>query len=129
MAGLRWFWALLVVIWAAVLWYLSSYSHPAMGPSFPLKDKLEHCLYFAAGSGAFLLALRGVRWMSLPFSQAAFTGMIFAGIVGAIDEFHQTFTPGRSGNDPGDWLADITGGCLAAALLRLVLKRWSRSAL
>ena len=30
--------------------------------------------------------------------------------------WHQSFTPGRMGNDPGDWLADFTGGLLGGWL-------------
>ncbi len=124
---LRGFWVLVVMLWAAVLWNLSADSHPPIGPSFLLKDKLLHCLYFGAGTGAFLLALRGSRWMDLPFSHASLTGMLFAGLIGALDEYHQTFTPGRSGNDPWDWLADLCGGYLGAWCLNLVLKRWGKS--
>ena len=35
---------------------------------------------------------------------------------GATDEWHQQFTPGRSGKDVGDWTADSIGG-LAGSLL------------
>lgn len=45
--------------------------------------------------------------------------VIVAGVVGVLDEFHQSHTPGRHGNDPGDVAADITGGVIAAMLLPL----------
>jgi VanZ family protein len=53
----------------------------------------------------------------------AIPGLLFTAIIGALDEFHQTFTPGRSGNEPWDWLADVTGGVLAAWIVwKLLLK-------
>jgi len=43
-------------------------------------------------------------------------------VIGRLDEYHQTFTPGRSGNDTGDWLADTLGGAAGAVfVLFLVL--------
>lgn len=119
----RWLWWLGVIVWLAVLWMLSANSHLPSGPSFPLKDKLLHCTYFCGGAVCFLLAIFGQR-SSLPGARALLLpGFLFTAIVGALDEFHQTFTPGRSGNDPWDWLADVTGGLLAAwIVMRLLVK-------
>jgi VanZ family protein len=48
---------------------------------------------------------------------------------GALDEFLQTFTPGRTGDDIYDWTADVLGA-LTGALLSLLahdrLRRLSR---
>ena len=56
-----------------------------------------------------------------------FTAAITAGVlvivlatVGALDEWHQSWVPGRSGNDPGDWLADVVGALTGG----LVFKRF-----
>lgn len=111
-----------VIVWAAVLWQLSAHSSLPSGPSFPLKDKLLHCLYFCGGATCLLLALFGQSpapsWRTLALRSLPFTA-----IIGALDEYHQTFTPGRSGNDPWDWLADVTGGLLAAwIVMKLLLK-------
>ena len=38
-------------------------------------------------------------------------------IIGALDEYHQTFTPGRSGNDPWDLLADTVGAAAGSAFI------------
>lgn len=118
-----WLWWLGVIVWLAVLWMLSANSRLPSGPSFPLKDKLLHCTYFCGGAVCLLLALFGNR-SSLPNGRSLFLpGFLFTAIVGALDEFHQTFTPGRSGNDPWDWLADVTGGLLAAWIaIRLLIK-------
>jgi len=115
-----------VIIWAIVLWSLSANPSLPSGPSFPLKDKLLHCLYFCGGASCLLLALFGKAspvpvWRTLVLRSLPFTA-----IIGALDEYHQTFTPGRSGNDPWDWLADVTGGVLAAWIVSRFLIRVGR---
>ncbi len=122
----RWIWWLGITIWAGTLFVLSANKMPEAGPSFAHKDKVVHCLYFSGGSFCFLLGLLGGS-AKLQGWRFALWGLIFTGTVGALDEFHQTFTPGRSGNDPWDWLADISGGLLGA-WLALSLLRWVRPA-
>lgn len=117
------FWWCAVLVWAVVLWNLSANPTLPSGPSFPLKDKVLHCAWFGGGAACFLLALFG-RAAVVPASRRLLSGgFLFTAIIGALDEYHQTFTPGRSGNDPWDWLADVTGGLLAAWLVGRVLGR------
>jgi hypothetical protein len=97
-----WLWWLGVAIWAWLLWFLSGRTSLPQGPQLPHLDKLQHFLYFAGGGFCFALALCGRR--ALPARQWWLAGLLFAALVGALDEYHQTFTPGRSGNDPWDWL-------------------------
>ncbi|MBV6499626.1 MAG: hypothetical protein CJBNEKGG_02088 [Prosthecobacter sp.] len=114
-------WWLAVLAWAALLWMLSANTPLPSGPSFPLKDKFLHGTYFTGGAFCFLTALFG-KSRPLPTSaRFLLAGLLFTGIIGAADEFHQTFTPGRFGNDPWDWLADLSGGLLAAWLSRRLL--------
>lgn len=82
---------------------------PEGGPEIPHLDKVMHFGYFFGGGILF------TTWILLakgPESKTAVRFLlplaVFA-IIGALDEYHQTFTPGRSGNDPFDWLADILG--------------------
>ncbi len=94
---------------------------PGAGSLFPAPwDKLVHLLVF--GSIGVLAAL------SAPMLPVAAIPPIVAAI-GALDEFHQAFLPGRhAGLD--DWLADIIGGMLAlliVARLRLVCASVPRS--
>lgn len=117
-----WLWWLGVIVWTLVLWSLSAQSDLPAGPSFPLKDKLLHCLYFSAGGACFLLAVSGLANALPSWSSLALRSFGFTAIIGALDEFHQTFTPGRSGNDPWDWLADVTGGVLAAWVVHRLLR-------
>jgi VanZ family protein len=48
---------------------------------------------------------------------AAILGMA---LIGFLDEWHQLSTPGRSGGDPWDWLADLLGGAVGAFIFKAV---------
>jgi VanZ family protein len=83
-----------------------------------------HFLYFSGGGFCFSLALLHA---CIPMKRAwvwGLYGAVFGMVIGATDEYHQSFTPGRSGNDVGDWLADLSGASagalLAWAVVRLV---------
>ena len=43
--------------------------------------------------------------------------LIVGVLIGRLDEYHQSFTPGRSGNDNGDWLADILGAATGSWIM------------
>ncbi len=120
-------WRMLVIIWAAVLYWLSSQSNlPTPASTFEGIDKIEHLVYFTAGGFCFLL---GLRLASLARSTALATllTVVFCSIIGGLDEWHQIFTPGRSGGDIWDWSADTLGGFMGAALA-LLTEKWLTSA-
>lgn len=116
--------------WAVTLYTLSSFSKtlPEGAPSIPFIDKVLHFGYFFGG-GIMLtnyLLLKKGRTASL-FWRVILPLILFA-IIGALDEYHQTFTPGRSGNDPFDWLADVLGagtGILFANRFHLAVTKFS----
>ena len=116
-------WWAAVILWAVVLWNLSASPSLPSGPSFPLKDKFLHCGYFGLGAACFLLALFGTTTPLPAWRTLALRSLLFTAIIGALDEYHQTFTPGRRGSDPWDWLADVTGGVLAAWIVMKLLLR------
>ena len=99
--------------WAAVVFWLSSQSHPL--PFLPDEifsfDKLLHALEFAAG-GALL------AWALLPRGpwRAFLLAALLAAAWGAGDEIHQGFVPGRDA-DVWDWVADAAGAVAGAAAL------------
>jgi VanZ family protein len=97
-------------LWFTVLCILSSMSHP--GPHIDVIgiDKVEHCCYFLGGGLALGLALTGKRWIPLII-------LIVGASVGWFDEWHQSFTPGRTGLDVYDWIADCMGSLLATIAL------------
>jgi VanZ family protein len=95
-----------VFLYACLITYLSSLSGPELPQyHFMLHDKILHTMEYA-GFGFLLARAFGVRrwWW------AVIAGALF----GVVDEFHQSFTPHRQGNDPGDMLADLTGSSLGA---------------
>ena len=103
-------WGTAYLFWFAVLFVLSSFSMNKKTVDLPTySDKVAHFAYFACGS--FALAF----WLWLKFPQqrklvAATLVIVAAAAVGLFDEWHQTFTVGRSGLDLGDWIADVCGG-------------------
>lgn len=116
-------WLAALLLWAAVLWTFSSL--PSMGPTVKVDhfDKVLHFTYFLGGGflaagWAFRRNPDTPRWK--PIILATIAAMA---AVGAIDEWHQLHTPGRSGGDLLDWLADFAGGSAGALLLHRT-HRW-----
>ena len=69
----------------------------------PLGHKVEHFLYY--GVMAFLIASGlGRRWFWI--------ALLFVPLVGALDEWHQLYVPGRNGSVI-DWLVDVAGAMVA----------------
>ena len=44
-------------------------------------------------------------------------------VFGMLDEFHQLFTPGRSGGDVGDWIADTFGAFCGVLLMGWIVRK------
>ncbi len=89
--------------------------------AFDFNDKIKHIIaYFVLGI-SLCLWIPGNKWNAKPVIWGALVVLICA-IFGISDEFHQSFVPGRSGNDLGDLTADFVGGLAAPFLYFLVLK-------
>jgi VanZ family protein len=120
-------WLFLLAVWWGALFYLSHQSKLIPpGPDLANMDKVYHAIYFMIGGLCFFVWLRfrcpGLRWMAV----AAIT-VGFCSLTGAVDEVHQWFIPNRSGLDPGDWLADTTGGVLGVLLGNVVVSKIRRN--
>jgi len=115
---------LLFTAWAVTLWFLSaSNTGPKHGPDIQHIDKLAHFLYFFGG-GALLCAFGGLKWGAVKPQHLFFMVILICCVIGRLDEYHQGFTPGRSGNDNGDWLADTLGGAAGSwAVMMMMLPR------
>jgi len=122
-------WAGCYVLWLAVLYGLSSLNSVS-GPEISHIDKVEHALYFTAGSVALGLALT-LRPGGLSRRRPLVLGAVLVAAalaVGLADEWHQSHVPGRQGNDLGDLIADVTGGLLGALVLPLARTWLTRTA-
>lgn len=87
---------------------------PALGCQW--SDKLWHAgAFFVFGCFVQLAGKHGFR---LGPDGNLVLVVIWSACFAAIDEWHQTMVPGRTG-DVADWLADTTGASAAAALLWL----------
>lgn len=98
-------------------------------------DKIGHALIYAVFGWSLIRAL-------IPGPGRSTAGRVLVALLagvayGAIDEWHQAFVPGRTG-DPADWLADAMGCSIAitawsclhlceAMLDRLMILRMRRS--
>jgi len=114
------------LLYAAFIWLVSSMSHPDFVPvaDVPFQDKGVHFLVY--GVLALFIAHGAARtWPSWPLWRGFVLAVVAATLWGALDEFHQSFVPGRS-SDVVDLLADALGATFGAtsysamvALLRL----------
>ena len=85
-------------------------------------DKINHFLAFALGGWLAAAALRTSR-PSLSTAGALVAAVLLIAAFGILDETIQEFTPGRTGGDLYDWIADVLGAS-AGALLTLPTLRW-----
>ena len=83
--------------------------------SFELNDKIKHVIaYFVLGI-SICLWIPSAKWRQ----KTLICGVVMIAICtifGISDEFHQSFVPGRRGNDIGDIVADFIGGFLAVII-------------
>ena len=119
------------VAWATALVLVSNLSGvPVPDAKVPSLDKILHAVFYGLGAvsvGAFLTTLprRGPTcsgWLSLAARRKGVVSVAAMLFLGALDEWHQTTVPGRSGADLFDWLADGVGALLGAILLAILLR-------
>ena len=112
--------------WVALTLTLTSIPDPEFGPSFPGADKLAHFVFYGVMGFLFVLWRREIGTGS---AAAVIWAAIFAALLGAVDEFHQQWIPGRS-MELLDWATDFAGGtaggfcsAVAASMLPSLLTR------
>jgi VanZ family protein len=112
--------AVLALLWAAVLFWESSRANPF--PFLPAallsQDKLLHAGAYAVLGALVATALRATR---LGLARALALAAVVAALYGATDEWHQSFVPGRTA-DPFDWAADAIGAIAGASAAVLALR-------
>ncbi len=115
-----WFTSLL--LWFGLMWFFSSIEGSDAPPLLPHLDKVMHFTYFFAGG---ILAAGWLHALHLDWKRILPTAIILLAVLAFIDEWHQCYTPGRSGADPWDWLADLLGACGGTFALKALLRRFS----
>ncbi len=114
-----WLW-LPPIVYMAVIFHLSSESHPLPELTEHVWDKLLHTTEYA---GLAVLLCRALVGEGVSWTRAILAAAVFASVYGGTDEFHQLFTPGRD-SSVFDWIADTIGssiGAVAYAALALML--------
>jgi len=102
--------------WAAAILGLSSMTREEMpSVAFVTWDKFNHFIAFLVGGWLAASALRCSR-PHLPAAGRIALATAIVAAFGALDEALQTFTPGRTGGDFYDWIADFLGA-IGGALL------------
>jgi VanZ family protein len=118
------FWFGCFSLWFAVLWVFSSLSFPGTAPPpIPHLDKVQHFGYFLGGGGLFCAALYRRNPECPNWRKIIATTVLALALAGGIDELHQGFTPGRSGNDFYDWLADLAGALTGSLIFKRIHRR------
>jgi VanZ family protein len=105
--------------WCVTLFILSSIPGNRFAPPpFSWADKVVHTFIFTTGS--FLLVSACRRTFGASSLKAFLLLFVAMLLIGVSDEFHQTYTPGRSGNDRGDLTADALGALIGLGLAALL---------
>ena len=92
--------------WVALTLTLTSIPSPEFGHLFPWSDKIAHFGFYGVMGFLFVLWRREIGTGAVA---AVVWASIFAALLGAVDEVHQQWIPGRS-MELLDWAADFAGG-------------------
>jgi len=92
--------------WVVFTLTLTSIPNPEFGPSFPGADKVAHFGFYGVMGFLFVLWRREI---GMGAAVAVVWAAIFTALLGAVDEFHQQWIPGRS-MELLDWAFDFAGG-------------------
>jgi VanZ family protein len=112
-------WFAAFALWFGTLWWLSSRVNDfPPGLDFRFSDKLLHFGWFFGGALLFSAFLFRRNPAAPRWGRALALTVLVVGLTGALDEFHQSHVPGRSGNDPADFTADLLGAFAGALVFR-----------
>ena len=103
-----------VVLYCCIIFGVSAIPNVQVPQTVFISDKLVHMCEYAILAVLFARAIRHAsqtEWFLLIWVIAIF----FVAFYGITDEFHQSYVAGRS-SDLADWLADIIGGSIGAAV-------------
>lgn len=109
-----------VILFAGLVFIMSSISSPVDVDPFPNFDKVAHITEYAVFAMLLFRALQGT-WSSINFFWLAFITVMITLTYGASDEFHQSFVAART-SDIKDWAADGIGAMMAMTVI--FIKKW-----
>lgn len=108
------FWVALCSWAGGILWLSSLTPQQLPEAAFLTWDKLNHFAAFAVGGWLAAGALQGTR-PRMQTTVRLVTAAVLVAAFGAFDEALQKFTPGRTGGDVYDWIADFLGAVTGAS--------------
>jgi len=100
----------LLLLWVGLTFVFTSIPNLEVPGGIPFWDKGAHFVFY--GVTGFLCALWR-RESGFPAKRAVLYAVLFVLAVGAVDEIHQHWIPGRS-MELLDWMADTLGGGIGA---------------
>ncbi|MBN2528630.1 MAG: VanZ family protein [Deltaproteobacteria bacterium] len=112
-------WLFALIIYLMMIFMVSHLSSQQIG-QLPIAvwDKLVHFLEYMP-VGLMVTGLLHAKWPNVAWGRTIFGAIVIVAILGGLDEFHQSFVPGRTVS-AGDVVADTMGatvGALSAAAL------------
>jgi VanZ family protein len=117
----RIFWLALLCWAGGILWLSSLAPRELPEAAFLAWDKINHLLAYTVGGWLAASALRLAR-PAAPVAGRIVLAIAAIAAFGILDEMLQMLTPGRTGGDIGDWIADVLGA-VAGALLSIPTHR------
>jgi VanZ family protein len=116
-------WLAALLVWFGVLWFCSTIEGSGEPPPLPHFDKVLHFTYFFGGG---ILAAGWLHALKPDWKRIVPVAVTLLAVLAFIDEWHQCYTPGRSGADPWDWLADLLGSYCGTRAFMALRQRISR---
>ena len=107
-----------VIIYCALIFYISSWPAPDVIPDFPHLDKLIHLLIYTICGALFLRAFKTLA-IAENLKMVLALSIIASGLYGLSDEIHQHFVPCRTA-DFMDFLADIIGSICGVFIYQML---------
>ena len=105
------------IVYAVLIFYLSSESNPLPPLTSTVWDKALHTAEY---TGMAFLVCRAVRGEGLRRWKSVALAILIASAYAASDEWHQLFVPGRNA-DVLDWIADTIGAVIGATAYSAVI--------
>lgn len=116
-----------LLCWATAILGVSSLTPDKLPEqAFLMWDKLSHGFAYAVGGALAATALR-LSWPAVSAGRVVVAAVALIAAFGVLDETVQLFTPGRSGGDLRDWIADVVGATAGALLSRVFVRRICRN--